>query len=157
MLWNGYHALLWSWLDRAVWVIHSVLLIHERAVNTSTWSSCSCESFPFDLCLTIIWMSHHAIIHIRPTIVRLNGVILFLPYLNKIGPAWFRRAIVNLIPSKLVQLLKKIINVMEETSVEIVQKKRKALQLGEETVVKQIGKGKDILSTLCKLCAISLF
>ena len=72
----------------------------------------------------------------------------FLPYFMKLGPAWFRRQIVDILPSKSVQRLKDIIDTMERTSVDIVEKKRAAFLEGEEAVVKQLGMGKDIMSIL---------
>lgn len=50
-----------------------------------------------------------------------------------------------------VQHLKRIIDTMERTSVEIVEKKRAAFREGEESVVKQLGMGKDIMSVLREL------
>ena len=46
---------------------------------------------------------------------------------------------------------------MDETSREVVEKKRQALARGEEEVLKQIGQGKDILSILRRLIVVYSF
>ena len=82
----------------------------------------------------------------------------YLPYLIKLGPAWFRRLVIDLLPSKRVQRVKDIIDTMEKTSIEIVEQKRRALREGEESVVRQLGMGKDIMSILCEFsCHIACF
>jgi hypothetical protein len=71
-----------------------------------------------------------------------------LPTLIKIGPPKFRRWIVDRIPWKNPQQLREIIDVMHNTSVEIFEKKKRALQEGDAAVSQQIGQGKDIISIL---------
>lgn len=90
-----------------------------------------------------------SLICIRPTESRMVIVLQTLPYLVNLGPAWLRRIAVRLIPSRLVQRLRHIIDVMDETSRDILSKKKAALAKGDEAVVSQIGQGKDIMSLLC--------
>ena len=46
--------------------------------------------------------------------------------------------------------MKDIIDTMEKTSIDIVEEKRAALRRSDESTVKQVGMGKDIMSILCK-------
>ena len=73
--------------------------------------------------------------------------ILAAPFVN-LGPTWFRRAIVDMIPFKQVQRLKNVVDVMHKRSVEIVTEKKAALQRGDEVLTQQVGEGKDVMSIL---------
>jgi hypothetical protein len=75
---------------------------------------------------------------------------VLLPTLVKLGPPRFRRFLVNLLPFKIIRRLRNTIDIMHNTSVEILQAKRRALQEGDEAVEKQIGRGRDIMSILSK-------
>lgn len=77
-----------------------------------------------------------------------------LPTLVKLGPPGFRRFMVNLLPIKNVRRLRDIINVLHNTSVEILEARRRALLEGDEAVVSQIGR-KDITSIL-SMCSDTL-
>ena len=72
-----------------------------------------------------------------------------LPYIDNIGSPALRRFLVKLVPYGRVQKLREIIDIMEKASVEILQSKKAALQLGDEALLKQVGRGKDIISILC--------
>ena len=72
----------------------------------------------------------------------------FMPYLVKIGTPSFRRKMLRLIPSKTIQMVTDIVDIMHEQSVEVYNAKKEALNKGEDAVVQQVGKGKDILSIL---------
>ncbi|KAH8119691.1 cytochrome P450 [Phellopilus nigrolimitatus] len=74
----------------------------------------------------------------------------FLPYVANIGTASFRRKILEWVPSEKLQTMRKVVDVMEETSEEIYRKKKLAFEKGDEAVVNQVGKGKDIMSILLK-------
>lgn len=50
-----------------------------------------------------------------------------------------------------MHLFRDIIDTLHNTSVEIVETKKKALAGGDEELKDQIAKGKDIMSILCKL------
>ncbi|KAF9002246.1 cytochrome P450 [Cyathus striatus] len=71
-----------------------------------------------------------------------------LPIIMKLAPPKFLRRIVDIVPSSTVQQMKDIIDVMYNTSVEILESKRKALSEGDESVARQIARGKDIMSIL---------
>ena len=81
-----------------------------------------------------------------------------LPFVEKLGPSWFRRKVfVDWSPSKSLRQIGNIVDTMDETSREVVEKKRQALARGEEEVLKQIGQGKDILSILRRLIVVYSF
>jgi hypothetical protein len=66
----------------------------------------------------------------------------------KLGPPRFRRFLVDLLPFKNARRLRDIIDIIHNTSVEILEAKRRALKEGDEVVARQIGRGKDIISIL---------
>lgn len=68
----------------------------------------------------------------------------------KLGPASLRRFILKLLPFATIQKAIKIVDVMDRTSIEVFQAKKAALQQGDEAVLKQVGRGKDIMSILRK-------
>lgn len=71
-----------------------------------------------------------------------------LPTLVKIGTPRLRRLMVDVLPWKSLRKLRDIIDIMHNTSTEIFDAKKKALEEGNEAVSKQVGRGKDILSIL---------
>ncbi|KAF9466558.1 cytochrome P450 [Collybia nuda] len=73
-----------------------------------------------------------------------------LSSLVKIGTPRFRRLIVDVLPWKSLQKLRDIVDIMHNTSTEIFEEKKKALEEGNEAVLKQVGRGKDILSILMR-------
>jgi hypothetical protein len=60
---------------------------------------------------------------------------MLAPIVSKIGTPRFREAIVNLVPSQHVKRLRDIIDVLHNTSVEIFETKKKALQEGDRALV----------------------
>ncbi|KAM5533689.1 hypothetical protein V8D89_012656 [Ganoderma adspersum] len=56
--------------------------------------------------------------------------------------------LVDAIPSRRVQRMKRIVRTMRERSEEIIAEKRAALQKGDESTVRQVGEDKDIMSIL---------
>uniref|UniRef100_A0A8H7XZX2 Eukaryotic translation initiation factor 1A n=3 Tax=Agaricales TaxID=5338 RepID=A0A8H7XZX2_PSICU len=70
--------------------------------------------------------------------------------LVKIGTPKLRRAILNWLPFKTLHQLRDIVDTMHETSVKILDSKKKALMEGDEAVERQVGRGKDILSILLR-------
>lgn len=71
-----------------------------------------------------------------------------------LGPAWFRRFLVNLIPDPNVQHLKNVADIMDSQSRGIYRSKKEALLGGDEELKQQIGQGKDIMSVLRTSLAI---
>ena len=71
-----------------------------------------------------------------------------LPWLVKVGNAAFRKFAAKYIPWKEWQNLVGIVNVMDHTSRHVFDSKKRALEMGDEAVLKQVGEGKDITSVL---------
>ncbi|KAL1702345.1 cytochrome P450 [Schizophyllum commune] len=76
--------------------------------------------------------------------------VYVLPYVYNIGPAWLRRAIVNLIPSPTLHELRDKVDLIWRTSNEIFHQKTAALRAGDDAVKQQVGQGKDIISLLIR-------
>ncbi|KAI5892471.1 cytochrome P450 [Schizophyllum commune H4-8] len=86
-----------------------------------------------------------------PTMFRLFlPRVYILPHVYNLGPAWFRRAVVNLIPSPTMHALRDMTDVMWNTCNDIYSQKVAALQAGDAEAAKQVGGGKDILSLLIR-------
>ncbi|KAF8202143.1 cytochrome P450 [Pholiota molesta] len=86
-----------------------------------------------------------------PTLSKLRYTNTYLmPTLSTIGPAWFRRWVIDTLPWKNAHEVRDIVDVLYKTSVEIFESKKAALADGDEAVANQIGRGKDIMSVLMK-------
>lgn len=68
----------------------------------------------------------------------------------KLLPVKVRTLIMNITPWKALHEVRDMVNYMHEISVEIYHEKKRALEEGDEAVVRQIGQGKDLLSILCE-------
>lgn len=86
-----------------------------------------------------------------PTIFKVAIIRQYLPFLVKLGPPRFRRFLVDLYPSQTIQTVKKIVETMHTTSVEVFKSKTTALAQGDQAVAMQVGEGKDIMSVL-RMC-----
>lgn len=86
----------------------------------------------------------------------LYPVISFLPMVGAVGPAWLRRKLVDWAPSATVHRLRDISDVMQATSEGILEKKKVAMQEGEEALSNLFGNGKDIMTTLCTMAILIL-
>uniref|UniRef100_D8Q919 Cytochrome P450 n=1 Tax=Schizophyllum commune (strain H4-8 / FGSC 9210) TaxID=578458 RepID=D8Q919_SCHCM len=76
--------------------------------------------------------------------------VYVIPKVYNIGPAWFRRAVVNMIPLRDVRIIRDGIDLMWRTSNEIYAQKKAALAAGDDAVAKQVGNERDILSLLMR-------
>jgi hypothetical protein len=74
-----------------------------------------------------------------------------LPYVANVGPPGIRRFLLTLLPSKKVQKIRYMVDVMHQTSITIFKSKKAALRQGDEAVLEQLGRDKDIMSILCML------
>lgn len=86
-----------------------------------------------------------------PTILRLKFAQEFLlSTVAKIGTPKFRRACLEWVPSKNLQKVKEMSDILGNTSNEIFENKKRALEKGEEAFQEQVGRGKDIINILMK-------
>ncbi|KAE9385221.1 cytochrome P450 [Gymnopus androsaceus JB14] len=76
--------------------------------------------------------------------------VTFLPLLCKLFSAKTRTLLMNAVPWKAVHEVRDMVMYMHEFSVKIYEEKRRALEEGDEAVMRQLGQGKDILSILMK-------
>ncbi|TEB29745.1 cytochrome P450 [Coprinellus micaceus] len=74
-----------------------------------------------------------------------------LPFIHSLNlPPRFLRWLVDVVPWNNLHAIRDIVDVMHNTSVEIVESKKRAIKEGEESILRQVGKGKDIMSILIK-------
>ncbi|KAJ3475171.1 hypothetical protein NLI96_g12013 [Meripilus lineatus] len=91
-----------------------------------------------------------AIKSLVPALFALAPFRTTLHYLKAMGPASFRRRVVDILPIPSLKRLKTIAEVLESQSREIFHAKKAALAQGEDAVVRQVGEGKDIMSILLR-------
>lgn len=82
---------------------------------------------------------------------------MFIPLFIKLGPAWFRRFLLEIAPSQDLQKIKEVVDVMADTSIDIFRQKVDALRQGDEAVAQQVGEGKDVMSILRKCSSLRFF
>ena len=75
---------------------------------------------------------------------------VFLPYLVRLGPPWFRRKLLDLIPSARIQRFKLLIDVAHAGCRRVFEEKKAALARGDQELLHTVGEGKDIMSVLRK-------
>jgi hypothetical protein len=73
------------------------------------------------------------------------------PFAAKFDCPRLKRYIVERIPWKRVQEIKEIVDVMHNTSLEIIKMKKDAMNSGDPAVVKEMLEKKDIISILSEL------
>ncbi|KZP11711.1 cytochrome P450 [Athelia psychrophila] len=84
---------------------------------------------------------------------KLNIFRRMTPYLVKLGPAGLRKFLVRLIPSADIQKVCDIVDLMYETSVRIIEFEKAVLEKGDEALLQQVGRGRDIMSILSNMRA----
>ncbi|CAE6513724.1 unnamed protein product [Rhizoctonia solani] len=72
-----------------------------------------------------------AIKHLLPALFSLVILRPIMPTLYKIGPAWFRRAIITRVPSKAIKQLLSVVDVQHEQALQIFEQKKIALADGK--------------------------
>ncbi|KZP32059.1 cytochrome P450 [Athelia psychrophila] len=92
----------------------------------------------------------YALKNLAPTMMRLNFFRMFLRYVAGWGTPGFRRYIVERIPMADLQKVVEMVDTMYDTSIGIFMSKKAALAKGDEAVIAQVGRGKDIMSVLLK-------
>ena len=84
----------------------------------------------------------------RPSMAALGPLLEFLPLAESLVPESWLRHIAKILP---IPALHRIIangDMMRAKAREILQQKRRALELGDDAVKMQVGEGKDIMSVL---------
>ncbi|PPR03893.1 hypothetical protein CVT24_008124 [Panaeolus cyanescens] len=76
--------------------------------------------------------------------------MFFLKPLSRLGPAKFRRMLVGFAPIKALRDMRDIVDILQKTSLEIYEEKKRALLAGDQKVAEQMSRGTDILSILMK-------
>ncbi|KAG5651752.1 hypothetical protein H0H81_007605 [Sphagnurus paluster] len=69
---------------------------------------------------------------------------------RRIGSPRLQAFVVNCLPGKRINRLRNIIKVMDDTAIEIFEKKKMAMAQGDEALSNEIAGGKDIMSILIK-------
>ncbi|KAJ3775024.1 cytochrome P450 [Lentinula raphanica] len=86
-----------------------------------------------------------------PTLTQLAFARFYLlPLSIKFLPKSIRVFLMNIIPWKSLHNVRDMVNYMYELSVQVYEEKKHAFEKGDETVLKQIGKGNDLLSILMR-------
>ncbi|KAK7680834.1 hypothetical protein QCA50_016144 [Cerrena zonata] len=73
-----------------------------------------------------------------------------LPYIRSLGTRRFRGWLFSLLPSPSAKRFKDIVDTMDTESRNIYTTKKSALEAGDDSVVQQVGEGKDIMSVLLR-------
>ncbi|KAI1798436.1 cytochrome P450 [Ganoderma leucocontextum] len=132
----------WSEVDMLTWISRASLeLIGQAGLG------CSLDSLKDDKTSAY----GEALKSLIPALVPVALGRRLLPRLVKIGSPQFWRRIVELVPFQSVRKLRDIIDMMDRTARRIVAERKEALHCGEDTIMQQIGEGKDILSRLLRV------
>ncbi|KAF6742238.1 cytochrome P450 [Ephemerocybe angulata] len=89
-----------------------------------------------------------AIKELIPTLFSLALVRQFAPFLSKLGPAWFRRKLVEWTPNKKVQKVKATSDLMHESAKAILEERRAQLLDEADLGSQDGGRAKDLISML---------
>ena len=140
--------LLLNTLDKAAW---ATPLIHwrkaERTDTLERYEKLGITTSHLSF-IHLCWTNLYVIA--SPLFAKVFLIRPLVPYLVKLGPRSFRRMIINMMPVSMMQKGKRVIDTLYDESTSIYESKKEALLKGEEAVVQQVGKGKDILSILCE-------
>jgi hypothetical protein len=110
----------------------------------------SVKNFMYELILSLVPSRNSLFVH-RPVGDKLMISRHFvLPLVYNFGTPRFRRWVVDTLPWKNLHELRDIVDIMQDTAVEIVESKQRAIKAGDEAILQQIGKGNDIISILSR-------
>ncbi|KIJ12414.1 hypothetical protein PAXINDRAFT_118137 [Paxillus involutus ATCC 200175] len=88
--------------------------------------------------------------NLLPKVTSMSFFLLLVPFINKVGTASFRRKAMNILPWGTLHGIRDMVDIMHETSIEILKNKRKQCEVDDSLVVDQPTRGTDIISTLLK-------
>ena len=91
---------------------------------------------------------HRAKVPLRPTFSDVQWARVFVPLVVKLGPARFRRFLLDCLPIKSIQRMKTVSDLMHQRSLEIYNEKKAAMERGDQETLISVGEGKDMLSIL---------
>lgn len=74
-------------------------------------------------------------------------VRLVVPWVSNLGSPGFRRFVVKLIPWRKLQYLREMVDVIEQTSLEVLKEKKRVVGAGGDAS-DQLGHGNDLISIL---------
>ena len=74
-----------------------------------------------------------------------------LPICVRLGPAWFRRMLLDLVPNEKVQRVKYVCDTLNAGCVALFKTKKAEMERADEELMQKVGEGKDVMSLLCKL------
>ncbi|KAL1743131.1 cytochrome P450 [Schizophyllum fasciatum] len=130
-------------LDMLQWISRTALELIGRSGLGYSFDSLAVHSSPHPYATSIK--------ELAPAMFRLFFLRVYvLPIVHKLGPAWLRRAVIDVLPMRDVHNLRDKVDLMWATSKQIYSQKAEALRAGDEAVSKQIGQGNDILSLLIR-------
>ncbi|RXW17125.1 hypothetical protein EST38_g8730 [Candolleomyces aberdarensis] len=89
-------------------------------------------------------------IPVSTTTTMMTSRFYLLPTLNKIGTPAFRKWVMDIVPWKNLHDVRDLINTMNETAVDIIESKKRAIKAGDDSIAQQVGRGKDVITTLIK-------
>ena len=79
--------------------------------------------------------------------------VLLVPFLDYLGPAWFRRRLLDAVPISSLQRIKKVCDTLYNKAKEILEAKKAAIAGGDQELLHTIGEGRDMMSLLRKRSA----
>lgn len=85
-----------------------------------------------------------------PSVADINRYRIIVPYLHYLGPPWFRRMLLDMLPNKKIQRIKNLTDIVHTKSKEIFLVKKAAIERGDQELLHTVGEGKDIMSILCE-------
>ncbi|CAE6507036.1 unnamed protein product [Rhizoctonia solani] len=90
-----------------------------------------------------------AIKQVTQSLIKIGPLIQLIPYIHRIGTPAFRKWVLDLIPFKAVQKLRRAIKLQNEQAEEIIRSRQTLLSSGGD-LSSETGRGKDIISLLMK-------
>ncbi|KAJ6607875.1 cytochrome P450 [Mycena sp. CBHHK59/15] len=85
-----------------------------------------------------------------PTLGKISLLLPFVPFAIKIGPPSFRRFMLKMIPSRRIQRLRDMAELMDRTARDILNAKKLALQRGDFKSQESMETGTDLMSILLR-------
>ncbi|KAI0737376.1 cytochrome P450 [Daedaleopsis nitida] len=85
-----------------------------------------------------------------PSVNEVMWARLVAPYVEYMGPGWFRRMLLDLVPMPSLQHIKRVNDVVWEHARRIIIDKKAALERGDDELLHMVGEGKDIVSIMLR-------